>query len=139
MVLTHGELESLVQVKHRSPHTLLGMHPLGDGSGVVVRAFYPNAAEIEAVPVHEKNKPRIKLKKLHDAGVFEGATNDGTKVFAYDLLIKDHQGNKWQTRDPYSFLPTLGEMDLYLFGQGNERRIYDKLGAHIRTIDGITG
>ncbi|MFN7139193.1 MAG: GlgB N-terminal domain-containing protein, partial [Limisphaerales bacterium] len=139
MILTQAELDSLVHVQHRSPHTLLGMHPLGDGSGVVVRAFYPHAAEIEAVPTHEKNKPKIKLQKLHDSGLFEGTANGGNKVFAYDLLIKDHQGNSWQTRDPYSFLPTLGEQDLYLFGQGNERRIYDKLGSHIRQIDGIWG
>lgn len=139
MILTQAEIDSLVHTQHRSPHTLLGMHPLGDGSGVVVRAFYPNAAEIEAVPTHEKSKPRIKLKKLHDSGLFEGSANGGHKVFAYDLVIKDHQGHSWQTRDPYSFLPTLGEQDLYLFGQGNERRIYDKLGAHIRVIDGIKG
>jgi 1,4-alpha-glucan branching enzyme len=48
-------------------------------------------------------------------------------------------GAKIQTRDPYSFLPTLGETDLFLFGQGNERRIYEKLGAQLRTIDGVAG
>ncbi|MBA4150327.1 MAG: 1,4-alpha-glucan branching protein GlgB [Verrucomicrobia bacterium] len=139
MILTQAELDSLVHVQHRSPHTLLGMHPLGDGSGVVVRACYPDAAEIEAVPVHEKKKPSIKLTKIHDTGLFEGTTKGSHTVYAYDLIIKDHQGNSWQTRDPYSFLPTLGEQDLYLFGQGNERRIYDKFGAHIRQIDGIWG
>jgi len=44
-----------------------------------------------------------------------------------------------RTRDPYSFLPTLGDADLYLFGQGNERRLYDKLGAQVRTLDGVRG
>ena len=32
----------------------------------------------------------------------------------------------------YSFLPTLGESDLFLFGKGDERRIYEKLGAQLR-------
>ena len=40
---------------------------------------------------------------------------------------------------PYSFLPTLGDADLFLFGKGDERRIYDKLGAQLRTIDGVPG
>ena len=31
------------------------------------------------------------------------------------------------------------EYDLYLFGEGNHTRIYDKLGAHPLTIDGETG
>src|SRR2546422_10738945 len=50
MILTEAELLSLVQVQLRSPHQLLGMHPLGDGSGVVVRAFVPNAAAAEIIP-----------------------------------------------------------------------------------------
>jgi len=53
VILTAEELKSLVHVQHRSPHTLLGMHPLGNGSGLVVRAFLPAAAAVEAVPVIE--------------------------------------------------------------------------------------
>jgi 1,4-alpha-glucan branching enzyme len=139
MILTEAELESLVHVQHRTPHQLLGMHPLADGSGVVVRAFIPDASNVEAIPTHEKDKPVIKLKRLHKAGVFEGATKGSNRVYAYDLAVTDSQGKVRHTRDPYSFLPTLGETDLYLFGQGNERRIYEKLGAQLRTIDGIAG
>src|ERR1043166_621519 len=29
-----------------------------------------------------------------------------------------------------SFTPTLGDLDLHLFGEGKHLRIYDKLGAH---------
>ncbi len=139
MILTAAELESLVNVQQRSPHALLGMHPLGDGSGVVVRAFLPHASAVEIVPVIEKDKPKIKLKRLHDGGLFEGTARETGRVYAYDLVITDQGGNTRRTRDPYSFLPTLGETDLYLFGQGNERRIYDKLGAQLRVIDGVPG
>jgi 1,4-alpha-glucan branching enzyme len=65
--------------------------------------------------------------------------NRPNRVYAYDLLVTDHHGKSWQSRDAYSFLPTLGEMDLYLFGEGNERRIYDKLGAQLKVIDGVSG
>ena len=139
MVLTQAELESLVQVRHRSPHTLLGMHPLGDGSGVVVRAFIPDAAAVEIHPVHEKGKPRIQLKRVHEAGVFEGVSKEAQHVYAYDLVVTDHAGKPWRMRDAYSFLPTLGEQDLYLFGKGDERKIFDKLGAKLRVIDGVAG
>jgi 1,4-alpha-glucan branching enzyme len=139
MILTAKEVASLVNVQHRSPHTLLGAHSLGDGSGLVVRAFLPDAAAVEIVPVHEKNRPGFKLNRLHEAGLFEGVTREADRVYAYDLVIIDHQGNRRQTRDPYSFLPTLSETDLYLFGEGNERRIYDKLGSKPRVIDGVPG
>jgi len=31
------------------------------------------------------------------------------------------------------------DFDLYLFGQGKDYRIYEKMGAHIRTVDGVRG
>ena len=129
MILTTAEADSLVELQHRSPHELLGMHPLADGSGLVVRVFAPRAKQVDIVPVHEKSRPAIKLKKVHPAGLFEGSTNQANKVYAYDVVVTGRDGAAAQGRDPYSFLPTLGETDLYLFGQGNEHRIYEKLGA----------
>ena len=35
--------------------------------------------------------------------------------------------------------PVLSDYDLYLLGEGNELRLYDKLGAHPRTHDGAEG
>ena len=71
--------------------------------------------------------------------MFEGVTRSANRVYAYDLVITDQQGRTRRTRDPFSFLPTLGESDLFLFGKGDERRIYEKLGAQLRTIDGVPG
>ncbi|MGO8838621.1 MAG: 1,4-alpha-glucan branching protein GlgB [Limisphaerales bacterium] len=139
MILTPDELRSLMELKHQSPHTLLGMHPLGDGSGLVVRAFLPDAARVEVQPAHEKDRPRFALKRLHECGLFEGVTQAANKVYAYDLVITNRQGQTRRTRDAFSFLPTLGESDLFLFGKGDERRIYEKLGAQLRTIDGLPG
>jgi 1,4-alpha-glucan branching enzyme len=139
MVLTQEELHSLVEVRNRSPHQFLGMHLLGNGSGLVVRALVPNAAKVEVQPVHEKDKPIIRLKRVPKTDLFEGTAQEADRVYAYDLVITDLSGKIHRTRDPYSFLPTLGESDLYLFGKGDERRIYDKLGAQLRTIDGVPG
>jgi 1,4-alpha-glucan branching enzyme len=139
MLLTPDELRSLVEARQPAPHRFLGMHPLGDGSGVVVRALLPNAARVEVRPVHEKGRPASPLKQLDASGLYEGASTGAKQVYAYDLIITDYQGGVRQTRDAYSFLPTLGETDLYLFGKGDERRIYDKLGAQLRVIDGVPG
>ena len=139
MILTPEEATSLIEVRHRSPHQLLGMHPLGDGSGVVVRAMLPDAGSVEVVPTHEKSKPSFRLERVDEAGLFEGVTLKADRVYAYDLKITDRQGQVRRTRDPFSFLPTLGETDLYLFGQGNELRIYEKLGAQLRVVDGVPG
>src|SRR6266404_2121889 len=139
MALTQQELQSLLEVRNRAPHQLLGMHPLGDGSGIVARALVPNATKVELQPVHESDKPSFELQRLGNTPLFEGVTNEASRVYAYDLVIFDSAGNVSRTRDPYSFLPTLGESDLYLFGKGDEHRIYDKLGAQLRTIDAVAG
>jgi 1,4-alpha-glucan branching enzyme len=138
MILTQEEAASLNELRHRSPHELLGMHVLGDGSGVVARALQPEAVAVEIEPVHEKGKPSFGLRPVGQ-GLFEGITTAAKSVYAYDLIITYPDGSKWRTRDPYSFLPCLGETDLYLFAQGNERRIYDKLGSHLRALDGVPG
>lgn len=139
MIVSAAELEALVAVRHSSPHELLGMHPLGDRKGLVVRAFLPGADRVDAVPVHESKRPTIHLKRIHDSGVFEGTTDRAVDVFAYDLVIAWSNGSHTRTRDPFSFLPSVGETDLFLFAQGNERRIFDKLGAHLRNPDGVHG
>jgi 1,4-alpha-glucan branching enzyme len=139
MILATKELRSLVELKHQSPHTLLGMHQLGDDSGLVVRALLPDAAKVEIQPVHEKDKPRFELQRIPNTDVFEGITGEANKIYAYDLVVTTHQGQTRRTRDAYSFLPSLGEEDLYLFGKGDERRIYEKLGAQLRTVDGVHG
>jgi len=41
--------------------------------------------------------------------------------------------------DFYAFPPTLSEDDLHLFNEGNAHRIYDKLGAHLCTNEGVAG
>ena len=139
MLLSKDELHSLVELIHQSPHTLLGMHPLGDHSGLVVRAFLPGTKKVAVEPVHEKDKPKFDLKRIPNTDVFEAVTNAANAVYAYDLVITDDKSQTRRTRDAFSFLPTLGESDLYLFGKGDERKIYEKLGAQLRTIDGVHG
>src|SRR5688572_19514034 len=107
MILTADELKSLVGGEHRSLRLLLGMNPLGYGSGVVVRTIQPGAKKVEVIPTHEKDKPRFELKRIHDFGLFEGTTKNAKAVYAYDLAVTFDGGATRQARDAYSFLPTL--------------------------------
>jgi len=41
--------------------------------------------------------------------------------------------------DPYRHWPTLGDLDLHLFNEGRHRRLWEVLGAHPRTHEGVAG
>ncbi len=139
MILTPDELRNLVELCHATPHDLLGMHPLAEGSGVVVRVLAPGAVRIEVQPTGASPPPRFELSRLHEAGLFEGVSQDLAQIVPYELIVTDVAGQVQHLRDPYSFPPTLGEQDLYLFGKGDERRLYEKLGSQLRTVNGVAG
>ena len=136
MILSKSSLAALVENRHATPHDLLGMH-LVDGD-VVVRALLPEARAVVAVPLDDAG-PSIPLRRLGETDVFEGQSSGADGLCTYELDIQWSDGKQWRTRDPYSFAPTINEGDLYPFGQGDERRIYDKLGAHPQEIDGVHG
>src|SRR5204863_69332 len=64
-----------------------------------------------------------------------GATRD----LDYRLRLATRDGSEQLTRDPYQYGPIMGEVDLHLFAQGQHWKIYEKFGAHLRTIGDEAG
>ena len=139
MILPKTELRRFLAAKHATPHDRLGMHVYSSAGikGVVVRAFLRDAVECAVVDL--AGGERWPMERIAPEGFFEGIVPNRTKVFAYRLCATAQGGEVRQFADPYSFLPTLGDQDLFLFNEGNEHRIYEKLGAHPREIDGVSG
>ena len=121
--------------EYGDPHSVLGMHQQDDG--LVVRVLMPGALSVQVED--EKTKQLYPLRQIHDEGLFESEIPDRTKWFPYRLEVDFGNGNIWDTKDPYSFLPSLSEYDRYLFGAGNHYEIFDKLGAHPCVMDGTAG
>ena len=143
MIIAKADLQALVQGRHAAPHSVLGMHPLtfkkqGE-KGVVVRALLKGAASCEVVEPDAPEAPAHPMQRLAPEGLFEVFIPARPEVFKYQLRAAYAGGQLRQFFDPYCFLPTLSEQDLYLFNEGNEHRIYEKLGAHIRDLGGVTG
>ncbi len=116
------------------------MHPVRSGSKtrLVVRAFVRDVQSCEVVDCLQPDK-RYPLKRIADEGFFEGVIEDRDNVFKYRLRVVHTNSEIRQFYDPYSFLPTISDQDLYLFNEGTEYRIYRKMGAHVREIDGVPG
>jgi len=126
------DIERLVAGHLRDPHSLLGRHPAGETT--TIRAWRPDAEAVRAVVDGETV---AKLERVHPAGLFEATVDEPLETYLFEI---DYPGGQSYTlQDPYRFMPALGDVDLHLLGEGSHRRLFDKLGAHMRTIDGVGG
>jgi 1,4-alpha-glucan branching enzyme len=141
VILSTTDFEALLHARHGSPHSVLGMHPCTwrRARGLVVRAFLRDAVACDVVLGLGSTPEFLPMERLAEEGLFEVFLPKHTEVSAYELRATSADGRVRQFRDPYCFLPTLGAQDLYLFNEGNEHRIYEKLGAHVRDLGGVRG
>jgi 1,4-alpha-glucan branching enzyme len=128
------DAEALSRGELAQPHDLLGAHPDGEG-GTIVRAWRPGA---EHVCVRVADGLDYGCELVHTGGLW-AARLDGVKPQRYEIETRYPDGVTVSTPDPYSFLPTVGELDLHLAGEGRHEEIYERLGAHEREVDGVTG
>ena len=127
------DADLLLARQHAQPHGYLGAH--SDNGSVVVRAFRPAAANVTVVA----GGKRESLECVHPGGVFEGRL-DGEKLpLHYQLEVDYGDSGTVTIEDPYRFLPTLGELDMYLLGEGRHEELWERLGAHVREVDGVAG
>jgi 1,4-alpha-glucan branching enzyme len=119
-----------------NPHGVLGAHE-ADG-GVVVRAYRPEAQAVRVQPGNGSGTP-VEAELKDPAGLWEALLPAAKLPLDYELEVEYPNGERYVLRDPYAFLPTLGDLDLHLIGEGQLEQLYEKLGAHVREIDGVEG
>jgi 1,4-alpha-glucan branching enzyme len=131
---TTEDRQRLARGEHHDPHAVLGAHPVAGGT--VVRAFHPDA---NAAWLVAPNGGTASMDPMGD-GLWAGRIPElAPGQFSYRIRFGFPDGNTWELDDPYRFGPTLGEVDLHLIGEGTHERLYDVLGAHPRTQQGVAG
>ncbi len=125
------EAYAIIEGRHSDPFHYLGRHIEKDVA--VVRAFIPDAAEVRVV---DEQGHESELDRIHDAGLFAGRLPNGSQ--RYQLRARFGQ-NVVELEDPYRFPPVLSEFDLYLLSEGTHIHLYEKLGAHPMTLEGVPG
>ncbi|MBT8082494.1 MAG: 1,4-alpha-glucan branching protein GlgB [Gammaproteobacteria bacterium] len=126
-------LEALARGRHSDPFALLGVH--SDNGTRVVRTLQPGAQAVQLVDNHSNVLADLKPGKYD--GLF--AAPMPPRLRTYRLRVTWADGNIQEVEDPYRFPSTLGEIDLYLLGEGSDRYVYRKLGAHPVTHLGVDG
>jgi hypothetical protein len=112
-------VEALIRGEHDDPFAILGPHLVSQGPepAVAIRAFLPRAEKLTVVP-RGGEPPLTPMRRLHPDGFFEAVFPGRSDRFAYRLRWSDSAGAEVETEDPYRFPSTLGEVDLYLIGEG---------------------
>ncbi len=128
------EAERLLAGKHGDPHRILGTHPVAGGT--VVRGFHPDAVRADCLVNAGEHVP---MAALRPRGLFAAYVANRRPPFAYRLRFRFADGATWENDDPYRFLPSLGELDLHLFNEGTHQRLWERFGAHYRSMDGTDG
>ena len=118
-----------------APMHLLGIHDYGDGQ--VITVYRPHSEAVYVTTVTGKNP--IEMEEI--GGGMYGIYFPTKKISGnkYKILTKYQDGTSVLTADCYSYGSLISDYDVYLFAEGKNYDIYNKLGAHPMTLGGVKG
>ncbi len=141
-MLSKAEVVSLCRGEHGDPFSVLGLH--ADAKGRIwLRSLQPGAKSVSVIDADSGEVlvelAQRKIEALGESsGFFEASLLGRSKSFNYRLRIV-WPGGVQELDDPYRFPTVLGDLDVWLLAEGSHLRPFDRLGAHLREIDGVEG
>ena len=127
--LTPDTVARLLAARHDDPFAVLGPHRHGRATWVT--ALDQGADSLSAV-IGAKEYPLDRV----EGPLFCGKVPGGKP---YRLRGRGADGAVWEYDDAYRFGPVLSDFDEYLLGEGTHERLWQALGAHVRTHEGVSG
>lgn len=123
----HQEFERLLNGSHFNPHSILGRHI--EDNYVVIRTLKSHAlgVDVKLSDVIYPMTPEI-------PGVWSLRLPITEVNSSHYLFVTRYETGTFSSHDAYAFLPTLGEIDLHLIGEGRHEQLWQVLGAHPRVI-----
>lgn len=128
------EIEALVYAECGRPETVLGPKKV-DRSHVLVTTFQQDVDDVKVKVLDTKREYKMEL--MDEAGYY-AALIPAKKIPSYRFLVRKGKEEK-EIVDIYAIESPIDAMDLSQFTNGIHDTIYDKLGAHPMTIDGVEG
>jgi len=114
---------------HWDPHSVLGAHP-GEG-GVTVRTLRPFATSVTALL-----PGGVRVALTHEWDGIWTALLPVDSVTDYRIAVTYEGVPEIVVDEPYRYLPTLGQVDLHLIGEGRHEELWKALGAQVRHFVG---
>ncbi len=126
-----AESIKVAEASHHDPFSVLGRHQKNNQT--VIKAYLPYA---ESVKLNHNNAA---VQRIEGTDFFEYPAGKEPLPQHYQLSWLDKNGESHLDYDPYDFPVQLAEFDQHLFGEGKHWHVYQKLGGHLHTADGIAG
>jgi 1,4-alpha-glucan branching enzyme len=129
IVIDPATLEAVAHRMHHDPHSVLGAHPAQ--GAITVRTLRPLAKAVTVLAVDDR------FPMIHECEGIWVAVLPFAEMPDYRLEVIYQSAS--MVDEPYRFLPTLGEVDLHLIGEGRHEQLWNVLGAHVRHFAGPLG
>ncbi|WP_285314420.1 1,4-alpha-glucan branching enzyme [Pseudarthrobacter sp. fls2-241-R2A-168] len=136
-----GTLGKIANGEHHAPHSVLGAH-LDDYGHVTIRTVKHLAESVTVITAvgevpmeHEAHGVWVAVMEPLQQG----------HVPDYRLAVTYAGAEPVIVDEPYRYLPTVGEVDLHLIGEGRHEKLWQVLGAHVQhyksslgDVDGVS-
>jgi 1,4-alpha-glucan branching enzyme len=138
-----ARVDALLYARNADPFGLLGPHPVDtpEGRRWSIRAFHPHAVDAHILLLGQRDP--LPMRRVRLEGFYEATLPVPSEYppapSSYRFRFHNEYGDVWEVYDTYAFLYQLTEFDLYLMGEGRHYDTYEKLGAHAKTVEGVTG
>lgn len=131
-----ADIEEITYAEASHPKRILGPHKMEDGW--LIQAYVPTAVEMFILI----GKKTIPMELADESGFFAGflpfrIAGMGTPDYRYHITFDD--GSTEELGDPYAFPSFYTDEDIRKYQAGIFYDVYDKMGAHPDTIDGVSG
>lgn len=122
----------LIGGRHHAPHDVLGVHSLPDGEAVV-RTIQLGAASVTLLAEGDGDERAEYPMRDTGDGIFEVTlpSPEADALGDYRYHVRWQDGSTSDLLDGYRSLPTVGQLDLHLIGEGRHERLWDVLGAQV--------
>ncbi|MGR9045952.1 MAG: 1,4-alpha-glucan branching protein GlgB [Gammaproteobacteria bacterium] len=121
----------IMEASHHDPFSILGRHQ--HGNFFKVKLYLPHAESV----CFANGGPEIPRLTGTDFFEYLAQPNELPEHYQFDWI--DKAGGRHTDYDPYDFGVQLPEFDRHLFSEGKHWHAYRKMGAHLHTVDNITG
>ncbi|GGA70335.1 1,4-alpha-glucan branching enzyme GlgB [Neiella marina] len=129
-------LNQLQQAQCANPFGQLGLLPVEEGPGYVLRVWQPRATKVTAVALKGKRAP-VELECVDEDGLFEAELPKLTKPFAYKLVVEAGE-HEYEIVDPYQIHHQAMYHVHHMYQDVADA--YDHMGAQFQTaeVDGVS-